>query len=298
MTAAPAGPVPGPVAGVEAVIVNHNTSRFAEIAVRSLHLAASAAPVPVRITVVDNHSTDDTGPLRAALRQCGARWEPSRWPAGRHGLNTHGDVLRDFVLARPDAPAFLIADSDICFFDPAVLAVMCAELAEDAAVWAVGARLLTEQVATGAGSFGDAVRHRRRYVALTARMDVQTDDGSVSTVDLEHQARRLPRCHPGCALIRNGRPFQQAVRHLGLSAAWVWANDPQLGGLRDTLSMVSGAMRTHELHSRISAAPVLHFGHGTQVGLTARQESLLARLRAGQDAEFAAGARAALGLPA
>jgi hypothetical protein len=285
------------VAAVEAVIVNHNTSRFAEIAVRSLHLGARAAPVPVRITVVDNHSTDDTGPLRAALAECGGDWELSRWPAGRHRLNTHGDVLRDFVLARPDAPAFLLADSDICFFDPGAVGVMCAELAEDASVWAVGARLLMEQLPTGAGSFTDAVRHKRRHVALTARMEVETDDGGVSTLDLVHRGRRLPRCHPGCALIRNSRPFQQAVRHLGLSASWMWANDPQLGGLRDTLSVVSGAMRTHELWSRISAAPVLHFGHGTQVGLTGRQDSLLRLLRAGRADAFTASARAGLGLP-
>jgi hypothetical protein len=207
-------------------------------------------------------------------------------------------VLRDFVLARPEAPAFLFADSDICFFDPAVVAVMCAELTADAAVWAVGARLLTEQVPTGAGSFTDAVRHSRRPVALTARMEVETDDGGMSTMDLVHRGRRLPRCHPGCALIRNCRPFHLAVRHLGLSASWTWANDPRLGGLRDTLSTVSGAMRTHDLWSRISAASVLHFGHGTQLDLSPAQEALLGRLRAGEAAAFTAAVRDALGLSA
>jgi hypothetical protein len=278
---------------VEAVIVNHNTSRYAEIGLRSLCLAATASGTDVRVTVVDNHSTDDTEPLRMAVEECGACWELSRWPAGRHALNTHGDVLRDFVLARPEAPGFLIADSDICFLEPSAIGTMLMELVEDPGVWAVGAQLLTDRI-PGPETFQDAIHHRRRSVELAARMTLENDDGSLSTVDLVHRGRRLRRCHPGCALIRNSEPFQLAVRHLGLSAAWVWSNTPQLGGLSDTLSLVSNVMRTHNRWHRISAAPVIHFLHGTTAGFSSHHELLLTLLRKGDVDAFVAACRTGL----
>ena len=158
---------------VAAIIINHNTSRFAEIALRSLRLAAERANVDVRVTVVDNHSSDDTVALHAAIEECGASWELSRWPAGKQALTTHGDVLRDFVLARPEAPAFLFADSDICFHEPDAIAVMLEELNEMSDVWAVQARLLTNKLTdpsnyleVGPASFMEMVRRKRRGITL------------------------------------------------------------------------------------------------------------------------------------
>jgi hypothetical protein len=280
-------------AAVEAVIVNHNTSRFAEIALRSLSLAADRSGPGLRVTVVDNHSIDETRYLRAAVDELGAGWETSRWPAGRHTVNTHGDVLRDFVLSRAGAAGFLFVDSDICFLAPSALAVMRGELAEDPSVWAVGARLITGRP-TGPAMFREAVHRKRRPLTLTARIGLEADDGTFSSIDLDHAGRRIARCHPACALIRNSDVFQLAVRHLGLSAAWTWSNDRELGGLSDTLALVSNVMRTHRRWHRISTASVIHFWHGTSAGFRPGHEELLTHLRRGDVERFVAASRDAL----
>jgi hypothetical protein len=269
---------------VEAVVVNHNTSRFAELALRSLSWAATRCGTDVRVTVADNHSADGTAELRAAVEECGAAWELTRWPAGRQPLTTHGDVLRDFVLARPDAEGFLFVESDVCFLDPSALRVMLGELAADG-VWAVQARLLTDKIA-GPATFREALHRKRRPIELTAHLELETDDGTSATLDLRHSGRRIPRCHPGCALIRNSPAFQLAARHLGFSACWTWSNDVQLGGLSDTLSLVSNVMRTHRCRHRISTASVVHFWHGTRAGFGERHERLLRCLRRGEIDQF------------
>jgi hypothetical protein len=278
---------------LEAVVVNHNTSPFAELALRSLWWSVRQCGAEIRITVVDNHSVDGTGPLRAAVRECDAVWELSRWPAGKQSLTTHGDVLRDFVLARPRAAGYLLVESDICFLQPASTAVMLAELDDDPVAWAVQARLLNGAPVT-ADSFREAVRRQRRPLDLTARLTLETDDGDVAEVNLFHQGRRMPRCHPGCALIRNSEAFQLAARHIGFSASWAWSNDPQLGGLSDTLSLVSRVMRTHNRRHRISQASVIHFWHGTRLGFGAHQRRLLDHLRRGEVSEFVAACAAGL----
>lgn len=116
---------------VEAVIVNHNTSLFSELALRSLVASEEADPcgAHVRVTIRDNHS-DDQGldALRAAAVSLGADFEPSRWPAGQGPVNGHGDVLRDFVLDHPDASHFLFLDCDIDVEEAGTLGVMLHDL--------------------------------------------------------------------------------------------------------------------------------------------------------------------------
>ncbi|MGI5239061.1 hypothetical protein [Dactylosporangium sp. CA-139066] len=284
---------------LEAVIVNHNTSVFAEIALRSLRWSIDRSDLGdrVRITMVDNHSTDDTAALHTAIAECGASWELSRWPIGQQSLTTHGDVLRDFVLARPDAAAFAFVESDMCFFEPDTMAVMSGELLEAADVWAVQARMLSPGIPPDESLFATTVRRRRRALSLTAQIAIPTDDGGSSTMELTHQARKLPRCHPGCTLVRNSPAFELAARHLGFSASWSWSNDTATGGLHDTLGLVSNVMRTHHRRSRVSGASVIHFWHGSRLGVTAHHRRLLALLRANAFDEFKSAALTGLNPP-
>lgn len=80
---------------VYAAIVNHNTSLFAELALRSLVASVGAGDreCDLRITVLDNHSTDDVESLLAAANEASASFELTRWPAADATFNTHGDVL-------------------------------------------------------------------------------------------------------------------------------------------------------------------------------------------------------------
>jgi hypothetical protein len=91
---------------IEACIVNHDTSPFAELCLRSLvaaHPPAEGRPA-LRVTVADNHSTDDglIG-LEEAAAALGAAFEPTPYPASSTPLNSHGDVLRRFALNHRDA---------------------------------------------------------------------------------------------------------------------------------------------------------------------------------------------------
>ena len=69
---------------VEAVIVNHNTSVFAELAVRSLLWSARQTPVDLRVTIRDNHSDDvDLDALKAVAAQLDVAFPSTH--AGRIG---------------------------------------------------------------------------------------------------------------------------------------------------------------------------------------------------------------------
>jgi GT2 family glycosyltransferase len=87
---------------VEVLIVNHDTSAFVELAIRSL--AATEDCADLGVTVIDNPSRDDgVDALRTAVDGFGFRMIESRWPLDSYGVNTHGDALRDAILVAADA---------------------------------------------------------------------------------------------------------------------------------------------------------------------------------------------------
>ncbi len=85
---------------IEAVSVNHNTSRYMELMLRSL-FAQHSVGLSLAVRVFDNASTDGTDELVRYADSVGVPVIESGWPLDTHG-NSHGDVLRRFVLDRPD----------------------------------------------------------------------------------------------------------------------------------------------------------------------------------------------------
>src|SRR5512145_1844933 len=100
---------------IEAVSVNHNTSCYMELMLRSLY-AHHPAGSDLSLTVLDNASTDDTAELLAYA-------ESQRIPFLQSGFstetknNSHGEVLSKFVLDHPDCTHYLFLDPDICFLE-------------------------------------------------------------------------------------------------------------------------------------------------------------------------------------
>ncbi|MEZ4638002.1 MAG: glycosyltransferase family A protein [Caldilineaceae bacterium] len=125
-------------AKIHAVIVNHNTSAYVELALRSLH-KRHADDLDLAITIVDNASTDDTSSLLAYADDRGIPVRQSGFTTDT-ASNSHGEVLRQFVLDHPDCDDYLFLDADICFLEDDTIHAMLAELttAEDA--FAVGVR--------------------------------------------------------------------------------------------------------------------------------------------------------------
>ncbi len=240
---------------IEACIVNHNTSPYAELALRSLVAmhAAPGGPAELRVTVVDNHSTDEGfSELESAAREVGATLERSRWPAARSWVNSHGDVLRNFVLTHPDPDYFLFVDSDIVFDRPNGVWTMLREALENPEAWAVQARFHWMEQHDGLGSSLDIWAGQEQRVWVGMREGRTGHDYPIIGL-------RKKRCHPGCTLIANSPAFRRVSEVVGLSGAVVVSQDPEIAGFHDTLGLASQAMSVQGLRYILSEAAVVHF---------------------------------------
>jgi hypothetical protein len=236
---------------VEACVVNHNTSEFAELALRTLVATHQQrlATGQLHVTVVDNHSTDaGLSDLVAAANELGATFQRSRWPAASTPVNSHGDVLRDFVAAHDQATHVFFVDADVVFTSPDPLGVMLAEMQEGRDVWAVQARFQWDEDKQGPGASLDiwAGHHEQLWVGI-GRRPVQSFPG-------QHKRR----CNPACTLVANTPVFRSVAEIIGLSAGVVLSADEEMAGFADTLGLASLAMRTHNLRYVLSAVTVGH----------------------------------------
>jgi hypothetical protein len=76
---------------INAVVVNHNTSVFAELAARSFH-AVHGERGDVRFTIMDNSSQDGTDELESYARSVGIEFRQSGFVTTEQQVNSHGDV--------------------------------------------------------------------------------------------------------------------------------------------------------------------------------------------------------------
>ncbi len=211
---------------IAAVSVNHNTSTYMELMLRSL-FACHPAGLSMSLTVYDNASTDDVRELRryAALREI---------PIVASGFtlhtanNSHGEILRRFVLANPDCTHYLFLDADTCFVQENTILTMLRELDAAPTGFGIGPRMSWD----GVTEIPAAVR-----------------TGNPDICDA--------RLHPCCALVRNTPLFQQVVDLIGLSCArYLWAEREEY---LDTFKLMTRVMLTHGLTHILSSAMVQHF---------------------------------------
>ena len=211
---------------VQAVTVNHNTSRYMELMLRSL-FAKHSSDLDLTVTVYDNASQDDMTDLRMYA-------ESKRIPILQSGFttetenNSHGEVLSKFVLEHPDCTHYLFLDTDVCFVEDDTLDVMLEELEESTDVFGTSPRMSWDGV-----------------------------------VEIPEETRKaIPdlyetRLHPCCALVKNTSLFRHVVEEIGLSCAkYLWANGEEY---LDTFKLMTKVMKTHGLRHIISSKMVLHF---------------------------------------
>jgi hypothetical protein len=211
---------------IEAVSVNHNTSRYMELMLRSL-FARHPSGLNLSLTIFDNTSQDDTARLRAYA-------ESTNTPIIQSGFttetenNSHGEVLGRFVLEHPDCTHYLFLDADVCFIEDNTLNVMIEELERSKDAFGIGPRMSWDGV---------------DEIPLEARK---------ANPDISDA-----RLHPCCALVKNTRLFRHVVKEIGLSCAKVlWANGEEY---LDTFKLMTKVMKTHGLKHIISSKMVLHF---------------------------------------
>lgn len=215
---------------IAAVTVNHNTSGYTELLLRSLFATHSpAGELGLSLTVLDNESEDDTSRLRAYAAEVGVPVLPSGFTTHtKH--NSHGHILRDFVLGHPEATHCLFLDTDAVFFQPNAIGTMADEL--DAApndVFAIGARIAS---------------------TYEPDKDKVVEPGDI-TVHYEN------RVHPFCALFRNTPLFRRAAEQIGFSEViYRWADREEF---IDTAMLFTTAMRVFGYRHVLSSAKVAHF---------------------------------------
>lgn len=239
---------------IEACIVNHNSSVFAELALRSL-VATHADLVSagqLRVTVVDNHSADaGLAGLIKACDQLDATLELSDWPLATTVVNSHGDVMRRFVADHPSASHYLFVDADTYCLTEATVDRMAEELEADPQAWAVQARFYWIEEHQGAGQSFDL------WTGRIQQLQAAIDGATAGPFPGQHKSR----CHPAFALVANTSIFRRVADVIGLSAAVIISSDRTVAGFADTFGLATLAMQTHNLKHVLSEVTVGHY-HG------------------------------------
>ena len=239
---------------IQAVIVNHNTSPFSELCLRSLFATEGTMKTSLTVTVMDNHSDDDgLAELRHATEEMGADFELSRWPVAAATVNTHGDVLRDFVLARPDPDCYLFLDADIAFTEPETLRTMYTELIGRDDTWAMQARFVSAEGRCEGSSLDLGAGDPQHF--FVGFEDPASDRSRTFPIAGTGKAR----VHPGCCLIRNSPALQETAEAVGFGTAVSMSQDPELAGYFDTMALASAVMATNGLIYGLSSAHVVHY---------------------------------------
>ncbi|MFH1024364.1 MAG: hypothetical protein V1809_13375 [Planctomycetota bacterium] len=236
---------------IEAVVVNHNTSLYTELLLRSFY-DKHAVPLDVSMTVLDNNSEDDMSMLESYASQKSIAIVKTRWNT-RTETNTHGEVLREFVLTHPNCEHYLFLDADACFCEENTVHAMMDELEKNEDVFGVQARMSWD----GVNPVPEDAYWKTVKTYMKFKFGVGKEpDGDVSTYGLNIAAVG-DRCHPFCCLIRNSEVFRMVVEKIGLSAYRSFAETDGKGF--DTFGMMTQVMNTHKLRHIVSSKMVIHF---------------------------------------
>lgn len=247
---------------VQVLSVNHGTTPYADLLLRSL-VAHHADRSQIDVLLLDSGSAD-LERLEWA-RRLGVEIKPSGYGLDVP-ITTHGEILRDGVLAKPDCDAYLFVDSDVCFLADDTISTMAAELFADPDLWAV--RALWE--GWGGGPLYEPDGHPNHDISRirqSIRMFNQSEFGEW----LEWDTGYGDRVHPFCVLVRNDKPLRLAVELIGLSPS---GTECVKGAMWwDTLGLLTEVMKTHSRTWRRSSQRVLHFSSVSWTTYEAEEKS-------------------------
>lgn len=211
---------------IAAVTVNHNTSAYMELMLRSF-FACHPTGLTLSLTAFDNGSTDNMEDLRQYAAKMNVAIEPSGFPLTT-AHNSHGEILRRFVLDHPDCTHYLFLDADVCFVQANTIHMMLAEVEQTPFAFGIGPRLSWD----GVNEIPRKVRQANPDICDA-------------------------RLHPCCALIPNTPLFHHIVDLIGLSCMrYLWAEREEYF---DTFKLMTRVMLTHGLRHILSSAMIQHF---------------------------------------
>jgi hypothetical protein len=247
---------------IEAVVVNHNSSIFTELMLRSLF--ATHKPEPgISITIMDNNSTDNMDILKnyadgkeISIIRSGYSIDSS--------INTHGEILRQFVLTRPNCKYYLFLDTDICFYQDNTINTMLEEIECKKNAYAVLAKLIS-----GRNEKASYQYLRRKVVwDINCSFTVFTADGYQKNFNNgpnkqfigrgAEVSRELP---PHCTLIKNTPLFRRVAKYASFSDVCTF--EEGIGSVYDILGLVAMIMKINRKVIIPSVCSVRHFGRIT-----------------------------------
>lgn len=266
-----------PLDRIAAVTVNHNTSEYTELMLRSL-FAKHGDLDNLSITVMDNNSTDNTKPLEAYLQSKKIPLIKTKWTPTTPG-NSHGENLRDFVISSPNHDYILFLDPDVVFVQDETLKTMLQELKRQDNAWAVQARISYDGINEyEGGSLAKGGQKRYQNIAIADTFEeVQAGQQLEATPLPVTMAGGMEVC---CCLIKNTQAFQLTASEIGFSCAHF---EESGGGMAyDIMGLATRVMKTHSLDYMLSSKMIMHFGCVSYIPdatKTERCQQLLGKLR-------------------
>jgi hypothetical protein len=272
---------------INIVVPNNNTSIFAELVARSF-FATHGEREDVRFTIMDNSSQDGTDALEAYARSVGIDFRQSGLVATETKVNSHGEVLRQFVMENPECEYYLLLDADICFVKPDTVDTLIGEINEHDDVWAGQARSrrvtiplfgpTPQAVKQDVSEYGSQKLTNKKKHYLHCSMQPKPPTGpsgswveppKINHNELDEEGRKQPlitlvggakpRCQPCCTLVRNTAMFRRVADRIGFSKAWIFENAIEGAGIYDIMALMTAVMTTHEQVYLVSSCGVMHF---------------------------------------
>ncbi|MFZ9858968.1 MAG: hypothetical protein ACO3F2_11625 [Roseiflexaceae bacterium] len=209
---------------ITAISVNHNTSAYMELMLRSFDAMHNVSPITTWV-LYDNASSDDTTALTSYIAQRGTQLQPSGYTT-QTTHNSHGHLLQRGFLLNSSADYVVLLDADVVFTQPDTIQRLIAELEMRPMCWA----------AATAPSW-DGVQH----IPTDAR------SGNPDICDA--------RLHPSCAVIRNTPVVRHAIEIFGFNTVdYHW---PERAEYLDTTKLLTRVLLTHGLTHHVSSEVIV-----------------------------------------
>jgi len=231
------------------VTVNHNTSHFVELMLRTLFLTNDLSGLHFEMAVLDNQSNDPhRDELSAYLAAQKGAWVQTGFDTSIAG-EKHGVAFANFIRDHPKYTHYLFLDADMWFIEPNTISTMVEELTNaPLSTFANQARIH--------GYYVDRVIEGRDGIPGTGAFDGQPPS-TVTFWDRAYSQIWMPRCSPVCSLVANTPLFRRVVETVGLTPTYRFGVGEAF--FYDTFSLMTQVMATHGQYFIVSSKTINHF---------------------------------------
>lgn len=234
---------------IHAVTVNHNTSRYTELMLRSFFRLNDLSEFDFKVTVLDNNSNDPyIFDFKEYLKSSNSTFQSTRFD-NSVSADKHGMAFEKYILENRNCDYYLFLDSDMWFVEKDTIPQMVREIKETGDdIFAIQARIF--------GYYAkEVIEGKDGKIGHTFADSV---DFNMVVKDKQYVAKvQHERCSPVCCVVKNSPLFHSIVENIGLTPAIVLRDD----ALRyyDTFGLMTYTMRAVGKKHCVSSKTVNHF---------------------------------------